>query len=445
MFRADLRAAPRAAPRAAFLAAVVSAVVAAVVATILAIVPASLGAQVTAPTGPPATDTRLSGTLVVGGAAADTGTVVLHRVTPEEAGPVDSVRVEAGGGFTLDLGEIPGPGGAMFFATYRHDGVVFFGGPISSPEALAASYDIEAWPSRPLPTGTPGAGPDAVLPSFHISFRNIFIEEGPDGWRVTDIFEVGHDNPFTWTSPDPEGRVPVWSHPLPPTATNIQAMEADVAPADLRLDRGALEVLAPFPPGDRLLVIRYDLPSIEATFPMPGTTGIVELLVREPAPVMRVDGLRADAPVEIERGSVYQRWWGEGVRDIAPRIRLGEEPTPPVAWVAVILALVLVAFGSWFVMRPGAGPGTRTTAPAGPPTAPAGPPSAPASPRPGSPRRSLLLEIARLDEAEAEGSIAPAEAKRRREALLARLAHPDPPPDPEPAADPGRAEGPGSP
>ncbi len=361
--------------------------------------PVAAAAQDPESTGP----VTLSGTLLVAGAPPDTGTVVLHRVTFEDAGAADSVPIGPGGTFRFVLPDPPGPGGSMYFATHRLDGVVFFGPPVTTVERLAEPYEVRAWPSRPLPPE--GAG-------FRVHVRNLFIEEGPDGWRVTDVFEVGHEEPWSWTSPDPEARAPVWAYPLPATARNIQAAETEMDPGSLRLDRGALEVLAPFPPGERLFVVRYDLPSIEATFPMPGGTGVVELLVREPAPAITVQGLRADAPVEIERGSEYRRWWAEDVRDIAPSIRLGEEAPPNPAWAGVLVALLLVVLGSVFV-------GMRRR-PAGAP-APGLPEAPPSGEGAAAPRRSVLLRVAALDEEVASGRLDPAEGARRRAELLRSL------------------------
>jgi hypothetical protein len=371
---------------------------------------------------------RLQGILLVGGVPADTGTVILHRVTPEDAGPVDSVRVQPDGSFSFLLPELPGASGAMYFATHRHEGVVYFAPPVTTPERLLELYELRAWVTRPLT-------PDDQA-TFRVAFRNIFIEEGPDGWRVTDVFEVGHEDAVTWRSPGPEGEVPVWRHPLPEGARNLQAAETEVDPGSLRLDRGALEVMAPFPPGDRLFVVRYDLPSLEAVFPMPGVTLAVELLVREPAPAMRVEGLRADAPVEIERGSVYRRWWAEEVRDIAPRTRLGEARTSNAAWIGVGVALFLVVAGSFLVSRmrgtlPVAGGGSRAQGPvAGGGGAPGGSPrgtgGADGTGAPPRTRQRILVELAHLEEGMEAGTLAPDEARVRRARLMEELAALDP-------------------
>jgi hypothetical protein len=327
----------------------------------------------------------LRGVLEVGGVPADSGTVVLHRVTPEDAGPVDSVRVDRDGNFALPLPAPPGVDGALYFATYRHEDVLFFGEPVTEVARLSEPYRIQAWPRQ---VWTPGAG------SFRLAFRNIFIEEGPEGWRVVDVFEVGHDDPFTWEAP--EGQ-PVWFYPLPEDARNLTKAEMDLDPDAVRFEAGGLAIHAPFPPGDRLFVIRYDLPSLETTFPMPGRVEVVELLIREPAPALRVEGLAGDAPVELERGSSYLRWWGEDVRDIAPRIRLGEDRAFSGAWLAIGLALLLVMGASFVVVqRPGARPRLRT-------------------------RKAILMEIAALDEAVASGALTPEAAEGNRHRLLSEL------------------------
>jgi len=340
---------------------------------------------------------QVSGTLWVGGLPADSGTVVLHRVRPDGSGAVDSVRVGEAGRFVFEIPFAPLPGtGELYFATARYEGVLYFGGALSELEQFSEPYDIRAYPLRAISDGQP---------RFRMSARNLFVEEGPDGWRVTDVFEVVNEDEVTWAPSEPGGTV--WGYPLPPTAWNIVAAEGEAAPGSLRLDRGALEQIAPFPPGTRLMVIRYDLPSLEFTLPLPGRTEILELLIRDPAPPHRVEGLFPAEPVELERGSLYQRWWAEDLVNAEPRILLGEASDVPMAWVAVILALLLVGVGSWVVLKRPGSP-SRTFA-------------AGQHPDPGARRRSLLLQIAELDEAAARGTTDPDAIREARGRLLREL------------------------
>jgi hypothetical protein len=379
----------------------------------------------------------VEGRLRLGDIPADSGTVVLHRVTPEEAGPVDSVQVVEGGAFQLELPHVPVRGsGEVFFASHRFEGILYFGPPLALAEQLDSVYTIQAYPTR--------AAPAAGIP-FPVSVRNLFVEEGPMGWRVTDLVELRNDSIVTWV-PDPE--VPaaaVWRYPLPPEASAFRLGEGDLSPGSVTFEDGGVIVRAPVLPGDRLLVFHYELPSLETELPLPGTTGVLELLVRQPAPSLRVDRLQAAGPMEIERGVSYFRWWGEGLEDQVVRIRPGEDRGVPVAWIAVGLAFLLAVVGGWLVLRrtrPAgqlggsfpevvgeAGAPTRQGVPPGVPGAGAGPgPSGhQGATTPFARRRALLLTIAQLDEEaeRAKGDGEPRSVQReraaRREALLAEL------------------------
>ncbi len=375
---------------------------------------------------------RVSGILRRGEAPADSGTVVLHRVTPEEAGAIDSVRVGSDGAFELVLPHTPVRGsGEVFFASHRYEGILYFGSPLAMAEQLDSLYTVQAYETRPAPSG------GLPLP---VRVRNLFVEEGPMGWRVTDLVEIRNDSALTWV-PDPgEDGAVVWRYPLPSEASSFRLGEGDLAPGAVTWEEGEVRVRAPVLPGERLLVFHYEIPSLETRFPLPGHTGILELLVRQPAPPLRVENLQAAGPMEIERGVTYFRWWGEGLQDQEIRMRPGEDGGIPVAWMAVGIAFLLALAGIWLVLGrrrqagAGVGPGSAGGA--------AGSGGATGSPPPGgrerggegvgsgatafARRRSLLLAIARLDE---EGESAPGgesgEARRerqaRREALLREL------------------------
>jgi hypothetical protein len=346
------------------------------------------------PAPPPPT---LEGRLYVGESPADSGTVVLHRVTPEEAGPVDSTRVEQDGEFRIPLPGIPEPGsGEIFFASVRHEGILYFGDPITGPQELGDPYRIQAYPTREAP---PGGIP------FAVSVRNIFLEEGPLGWQLTDLFEIRNDSAVTFVA-GPAGEA-LWSHPLPPGARGLRIGQGEPSPDALRFRDGALEVVGPIPPGERLFVVQYDLEEVEFTVPLTGRTDFLEILLREPGPSLRMEGVSPQPPVEMEPGSSYLRWAGEGFEDRVIRVRKGEEGEELLTgWVVLILALTLALAGIWAVRRRGG----WSSVPPAPPT---------------RGRREILLEIARLDEEfgdpEDRSPDEVARYRERRESLLASL------------------------
>jgi len=111
-------------------------------------------------------------------------------------------------------------------------------------------------------------------------------------------------------------------------------------------EEGALVVRAALPPGERLFIVRYvlDLPAVSV--PTPGETEVFDLLVREPAPPLEVEGLEQTASVELDPGESYRRYAGENYSRPVLEVILGDEiPPPPVQWIAVVLALILTVSG----------------------------------------------------------------------------------------------------
>lgn len=346
-------------------------------------------------------DARLQGELRLDGTPADSGTVVLHRVTPAEAGPVDSVQVGPGGRFTLELPGMPVPGsGEILFASARYEGILYFGPPITEPAQLDSVYRLDMYASRAAPVGG--------LP-FPVSVRNLFIETGPMGWQVTDLFEIRNDSSVTWVQG--EGGGPVWRYPLPPGALSPRVGQSDLAEDAVRFEGGALSVYSPVPPGERLYVIQYDLESLEFSLPLPGRSEIVELLVREPAPALVLEGLRRDQPVQLEADAIYSRWSGEEVVDRAVRVWLGEdEGRNLLPWIGLLLGLLLVGATIWAARQPEGGGELAHI---------------PGDDGMDAERRRLVAELNRLDE-DFAALEAPDEARRdryrlRRRDLLAAL------------------------
>ncbi len=287
-------------------------------------------------------DPVLSGTLLVSGVPPDTGIVVLHRVTPEEAGDIDSTSVGAGGSFSLRLPNVPVPGsGEVFFASTRFDGILYTGTPISDPIQLDSLYTIRAFSALTAP-------PEGV--SFPVSRREVWIDAGPIGWQITDVLEIRNSQGTTLV-PEVDD-APVWRYPLPSGAIGGRILQLGPAVGPARVDGTTLVASNPVLPAENYYIVQYDLESIEFDLPLPGETGLIQVLIREPAPAIRVEGLARQASEEIEVGTSFLRWAGQALQDQSIAIRLGEEgESTTVVWVSVALALLLVAAGSLVVRR----------------------------------------------------------------------------------------------
>ncbi|TVR65129.1 MAG: hypothetical protein EA422_04890 [Gemmatimonadales bacterium] len=374
---------------------------------------------------------ELRGRLYVDSIPADSGTVILHRVNPEEAGPVDSVRVASGGEFTFPILMVPAPGtGEILFVSSRREGIVYFGDPISEAAHLDSLYVVRTFDTREAPEGG--------LP-FTVALRGLFVDQGPMGWRVTDLIQIRNDSSVTWVSGE-ETDYPVWQYPVPPEARGLRVGRSDLAPEAVRFQDGVVQVRSPVPPGEQLYAIQYELDVLNFSIPMPGVTELMEIFVADEAPSLQMPPLMFDQPVELEPGSLYRRWVGEGLTQLVVRVEPGQDDEGgALVWVVVGLAVVLLGVGVWAVGR------------RGPDLPPSPSPSAAAdSPRAAAHRRrEVLLEIARLDDSvEGRDALPPEEARayeaRRSELMdeLRLLGAASTGEDAEPA---GRGAGPKSP
>ena len=336
----------------------------------------------------------LEGIVFEGDVAVDTATVLLHRVGPGGSGEVDSVSVGPGGEFRFLLPTVPDAEieGDIYFASVEYDGVLYFGPAITALEDLDSLYAVQVFRAQEVP-------PEGVLLSLEV--RNLFLEFTGEEWVATDAFVI--DNPGERTLVARENGV-VWSYPLPPGATNPELGEGDLPPNTVSFAGGRVLVSAPLPPGGRLLMIRYHLESLGLTIPAPGRTESFELMIREPAPPVRVGGLEFIDVRALGPGSTYRRYGGSALVDVnLTVVETDERSSLPLEWLG-LMATVLLAVGGFLAY---ARPRQRVAAGQGP----------------GLSREALILEVARMDDALAEAvePEARSEILERRTALLALL------------------------
>lgn len=292
---------------------------------------------------------RMNGRVFVGEETLTEGTVVLHSVSPDVAGEIDSVRVDEEGrfGFTLPSDLDDEERTQIYFASVRHQGVLYFGEAIALTQQLDSLYVIEVFDSEVAPfEGLP-------LP---LAIRNVVMEQEADGgWLATDLLKIRNDRDRTIVASDSGA---VWSHPLPPDALQLEVgAQGDLPPDAVEFIDGRVVVRAPLPPGERLLLIRYRLREFPIEIPVAYPTEVMELLVKEPAMPVTAPPLQAVAAVAIEQSS-YRRYVGQNLAATGAITVLVEEVEPPVAfpvgWTAVLFAFVLTGAGLYVYYRPAA-------------------------------------------------------------------------------------------
>jgi hypothetical protein len=330
--------------------------------------------------------------------------VVLHRVGPDRAGPLDSTRTAADGRFSIRYRE-SGDTSALYFASTSYGGVAYFTSPLRGPAVRGDDATLTVFDTT--------SGPVAIK----VGGRHIIVGGvQANGHRpIGEVFDLQNDSTVTVIARD--SMTPFWRTELPAAAVGFQLnSNGDLAPGAISHRGTTVGLLAPLSPGIRQFAFTYELPS--SAFPLriaiDRPTGVLEVLVQEPT--ARVDGakLRETAPVS-EDGRTFRRFLGQDLsagtilRVDVPRLIGPEREKVYFGVASALLAAMLVALivaGRRSMLR--------------------GPVSAPVHLAPEPPSRHLLRRLATLDE-EFEKIAAPDDTTRsayeaKRAALKSQFA-----------------------
>lgn len=255
--------------------------------------------------------------------------VTLHRVGPDGAGPLDSVRTDASGRYAIRYRRF-GSDEALYFAAAVHRGIAYFSAPLHAGRAHDEDGEITVFDttSRAMP--------------FTVQGHHIVVgAPRPDGAReVVEVWELSNDTTVTVVGRD--SLSPVWSAPLPKGATGFAGGQGDVAPQTLEARDGRALMLSPFGPGVKQLSYSYSLR--ERDFPLALTLDrpiiVFEVLLEEPGAQARSVSLRAQGNVTTD-GRVFKRFLAQSV-PAGEQLRIDVPVAAAGTRVRVVIGLAIV-------------------------------------------------------------------------------------------------------
>ena len=281
-------------------------------------------------------------------------TVVLHRISADSSGPVDSVRTSPSGEYRFRY-RLAGPR-SMYIVSSRYSGVAYFTSPLRDAAVTSPDGDISVY--------------DTTSTTFPLTVRARHVVVAPPDAgglrRVVDVLEVANDSTRTLVAA-PGGRT--WRLALPPDAREPGSSGGDLPAEAFRFEGGNADLLVPFPPGSRQLVLTYAIPGRSASIPVADAVTTLEVLVEGADGKASGVGLTPEDAVSME-GRTFQRFTAASVPAGSAFVieglvggggRAGRVALLAVAAIAVALGIVVGRKG-WPPAAPKAVPRTTTAA-----------------------------------------------------------------------------------
>jgi hypothetical protein len=264
--------------------------------------------------------------------------VVLHRVGPDHAGPLDSTRTGADGRFALSY-RPSGDTTAIYFVSTSYGGVAYFTAPLRAPVVTGddASLTVFDTTSGPVPIKVGG--------------RHLIVGAPlPSGLRpVAEVFDLQNDSTVTKVAAGSAS--PVWSTHIPDAAQNFQVNPSgSVASGAIERQGTSVGLYVPISPGIRQFAFMYDLPqsAFPLSVPFERASDVMEVLLEEPTAQARGVALREVPPVSME-GRTFRRFLGQNIgansvlRVDVPRMIGPERQRVYLGVGAAVVATMLVA------------------------------------------------------------------------------------------------------
>jgi hypothetical protein len=254
--------------------------------------------------------------------------VTIHRVGPDSAGPIDSVRTDARGAYRFAYRRWGDPT-ALYFTAAVYRGIAYFSAPLRQPTVQGDDAEIVVFDTTTAPV------------RFTIQGHHLIIgAPRPTGLRdIVEVYEVSNDTVVTKVGRDSLDAV--WSAPLPKGAQGFTAGQGDVAASSLERRGDRVVLLAPFAPGVKQLSFTYALPA--NAFPLELTldqvNGLLEVLLEEPGAQVRSPSLRAQGTATTQ-GRTFKRFLAQNA-PAGERVRIDVPSTSATARTTVVVALAV--------------------------------------------------------------------------------------------------------
>jgi hypothetical protein len=266
--------------------------------------------------------------------------VVLHRVGPDRAGPLDSIRSDSRGRYSFNYVRT-GSADAIYFISSSYAGIAYFTPPLPEGSVSGDDGEITVFDTTSGPVPMSLRGHHVVVSAVDANARR----------TVMEVYDLSNDSSVTRIATSDRAENATWQVHLTPGATDFRVSQGDIAAAAVSFTNGAVNVFAPIAPGIKQLSIAYSLPAkaFPLKLPLEKATGVYEIMIEEKAGSVTGPHLREVDPVTVDEHD-FRRFLASDMPENS--VAVIDLPAPPPSRAIdprYLVAITLVLGGSMVV------------------------------------------------------------------------------------------------
>ena len=262
--------------------------------------------------------------------------VTLHRVGPDSAGPLDSLRSDARGRYSFKYRH-SGSDDAIYFVSASYAGIAYFTPPLTSAVVKGEDGEITVFDttSRHVPLSL--RGHHVVVSAVDANALR----------SVVEVYDLSNDTSVTRVAANDQPSGATWQTHILPVATNFKVNQGDVPAQAVSYSNGLVNVFAPIAPGLKQVSFSYTLPakSFPLRLPLEKATTVYEILIEEKAGAVSGPHLKEVDPVTVDERN-FRRFLATDMPENSVAVIDLPAPAPRSIDPRYLVALTLVIGGA---------------------------------------------------------------------------------------------------
>jgi hypothetical protein len=243
--------------------------------------------------------------------------VVLHRVGPDSAGPLDSVRSDPRGHYSFNYTRT-GSSDAIYFVSASHDGIAYFTPPLAEGKVSGNDGEITVFDTTSGRVPMSLRGHHVVVSAADANARRSIVE----------VYDLSNDSTLTRVAKGETAAGATWQAHVVNGIGDFKVSQGDISAAAVSYANGLVSVFAPLAPGIKQLSFSYSLPanSFPLKLPIETETGIYEILIEEKAGSVIAPHMKEMEPVTVDERN-FRRFLGSDLPQNS--VAVIDLPAPP--------------------------------------------------------------------------------------------------------------------